>query len=126
DLLFVFESRPRMFFSEEVEISLADEAATVRQLEQFLEGLATSDEAGLAVFEVDAVRTVVQQGAQQIPFARQSGFRRFEGGHVFGNAEGADSGAVLVPQGELARQEPAGLSVLPCALFQLVDCRFAG
>ena len=93
DLLLVSQ-RLAGVFSKEVEIRFADELAAVRHLEEFLEGLAAPDEAGLAVFEVNAVRTVVQQGAQQIPLIRQRRVGLIARGDVTEAPDAADRHAV--------------------------------
>ncbi len=71
DLLFVLVGRPRVFLREEVEIRLADRLLGVAQAKVSRMGFIDAEKAAGRVLEVDVIRKVIHEGAEQVPLLDQ-------------------------------------------------------
>jgi len=94
DQLLILVGLPRMLRRKEVSVCLAHRLSRVTQTEQLREGFVDSDEAAVAIFEVDMVRDVIHEGLHQRPLLGQRLLRPLALGQALRRGPGARSTSV--------------------------------
>ncbi len=87
--------------------------------------LADAHEMGLKVFEINGLRQIFHEGAEQAPFVRQLVFRQFMLRDVPVDAHQTDDLSVLIVQRKFAGQQPVFPAFVVQEMFLPVDDRVA-
>ena len=103
-----------MFIGEEVKVRLTKRLRRVVQPKDLSVRPIDPREAALAILEVDTLRQIAQQGAEQVPFLNQRRFRPLALANVVDHSEVGDDPVVGVEERSRGK-----LDVNPGAVFPL-------
>src|SRR5712692_3047894 len=119
--------KPRRHFGpEEVRRGAPDDFGGSAGPKQAAMGDIVHLEAALRVLDVNVIREMVDQVAQQVSFGRQLIFDVLEGRDIARDAEVADDGSLAVFERQFRSQGPGGAAVGQGFAFDFADDRAAG